>query len=404
MSKRSYRATRAACCAAFFTQAVVINLSPIFFIIYQEKLGISYSMLSMLILINFATQFIVDVLSAKFSYKITHRQAISSACVFCFAGLVLMGVLPQLTNSFAALAVPTVIYSIGGGMTDVFASPISENLPGDHKSLAMSLLHSFYCWGQMAVVIISTLLLRFVGKDLWYIIPFIWSLVPLVNFFNFLTVPIVEPTLNPEENEKSGLKPMLTKKIFIVAMLMMFCAGASEMVISQWSSLFAETGLGLAKSQGDIFGPCAFACMMGIGRLMYGLFGTRINLRNALIFCSVLCVCSYLITSLSPIPLIALIGCALCGLSVSLMWPGVISMTAKKFSGNGTSMFAVLAICGDIGCAAGPWLAGTMANLRSSIPGITIGELNFGILACTVFPILMLAAMAVFVTGSKNKN
>lgn len=400
MSERSYRATRAACCSAYFVQSVVVNLPPLFFVIYQEKFGISYSLLSLLIFISFATQLLVDLFSAKFSSKLNHRAAMCVSSASCFIGLVLLGILPNAVGSFVSLLIPTVIYSVGAGITDVFASPISENLPSKQKSLAMSFLHSFFCWGQMATVIVSTLVLSVIGNDTWYMIPLAWSILPLINFFVFLRVEIIEPQASDETLE---LKELLCKRSFIVAMILMLCAGASEIVISQWSSLFAETGLNVNKALGDIFGPCMFAFMMGCGRMLYGIFGAKLDLKKTIAASSALCVAAYLITSLSPVPWIALAGCALCGISVSLMWPGVLSMVSKKYHANVTAVFAVLAICGDLGCAIGPSIAGAMANAKSLFPSIAMGDLSFGILCCTIFPIAMLIATPFFDGKSKAK-
>jgi fucose permease len=276
----------------------------------------------------------------------------------------------------------------------VLVSPIVESLPGEAKASSMSLLHSFYSWGQVTVIVLSTLALTLLGHDLWFLLPLAWALLPVFTLVKFTKVPLMPPV---EENQRMPLKAMLTSKIFLVAFLLMVCSGAAEQAMAQWASIFAERGLGISKTLGDLFGPCIFAVMMGISRTLYGMKGQKINIHKTLVICSVLCVPSFALTALAPVSALSFFGCALCGLSVSLMWPGMLSLTSAGYPSGGTAMFAILALGGDLGCSAGPWLTGFVADLK---------DLNTGLLAAIVFPVLMLAGLAILkkLFGSKNKS
>ena len=388
--KRTYTGTRIACYTGYFVQAIINCLSPVLFVIYQTEFSLSYSQLSSLVLINFLTQLCVDLLSARYVDRIGHRRAVGLAHILAVAGLVLLAILPRLLpNAFVGLLIPTVIYAFGSGLIEVLISPIIDSLPSDSKASGMSLLHSFYCWGQLAVVLLTTLLLWVIGSENWPWLPLLWALVPFVNFFNFLTVPLVPPV--PAE-EKTPIRQLLRSGFFVAAMLLMLTTGASEQAMSQWSSLFAETSLHVSKVMGDLLGPCMFAVLMGSARLFYGLCGSRLNLRWALLVSAVLCVVSYLLAALSPWPLLSLIGCALCGLSVGLMWPGVFSLTSARFEKGGTTLFALLAVFGDLGCAFGPWMTGEMSALAEAAKG-PISGLSFGLLTAIIFPILMIGLL-----------
>ena len=270
---QNFKSTVFACYRGYITQGIVNNLSPLFFVLFQNKFGISYSLISALILCNFVTQVITDMLSVKYVDRIGYRKSAVIAHALAFLGLVMQGTLPNvLPAPYVGLVLATIVNGVGGGLIEVIISPIVDSCPGDAKASAMSLLHSFYCWGQVGVVLITTLLLRLIGEDLWFIIPILWSLLPLYNLFRFLKVPLM-PTV-PEE-EKTPLKTLFTSKIFLMALLLMLCAGASELAMSQWSSLFAERALGVTKVIGDLLGPCLFAVFMGIGRTIYGVWGEK---------------------------------------------------------------------------------------------------------------------------------
>ncbi len=387
----SYRSTRMACYRSYITQGIANNLSPLFFVIFQREFGISYAMISTLILFNFVTQIAVDGLCVKFIDRIGYRKAMVAAHICCTAGLVMLGLLPKiLPNPFLGLVLATMTTAIGGGAIEVVVSPLIDSLPSEEKEAKMSLLHSFYCWGQVAVVLLTTLAVRLIGQGLWWVLPFFWAILPCCNIFSFARVPMA-PEIPPEE--KTPLGRLGRSPAFWLAMLLMLCAGASELAMSQWSSLFAEQALGAEKLWGDILGPCLFAVFMGIGRTIYGVWGGRLNLRAALVFTAALCVLCYLGAALLPSPMLSLLCCGLCGFSISLMWPGVLSSTAAIFPKGGASMFGLLAVCGDIGCSSGPALAG----LVSEFAGLRTGMLSAG-----VFPAVMLVCLVLGKPGKRG--
>lgn len=396
--KYTFKHTLHACYTGFITQAIVNNLAPLLFIVFQDKYNISFEMVGRLILINFGTQIVADYIAARYADRIGYRRAAVLAHIFCAIGLICLGVLPGiLPNPYTGLMIAAVIYAAGGGFIEVLISPIVESLPGDAKASAMSLLHSFYCWGQMAVVLITTLLLKVLGADIWFLLPVIWSLIPIYNLFRFLKVPLM-PTV-PEE-EKTPVRELFKTRTFVLALVLMMCAGSSELTMSQWSSLFAEKGLQVPKMFGDLLGPFLFALMMVIGRTLYAAFGHKIHLRGALVVSGVLCVICYAVTIFVQIPVVSLLGCAICGLSVSLMWPGTLSLTAKAWPRGGTAMFGLLAIFGDLGASVGPWLAGLISDLTLQAKDLVdIGQayglnpdqlgLKAGLLSAMIFPIML---------------
>ena len=351
------------------------------------------------------------MLSVKYVDRIGYRKSAVIAHALAFLGLVMQGTLPNvLPAPYVGLVLATIVNGVGGGLIEVIISPIVDSCPGDAKASAMSLLHSFYCWGQVGVVLITTLLLRLIGEDLWFIIPILWSLLPLYNLFRFLKVPLM-PTV-PEE-EKTPLKTLFTSKIFLVALLLMLCAGASELAMSQWSSLFAERALGVTKVIGDLLGPCLFAVFMGIGRTIYGVWGEKIHLTGAMVFCAALCILCYLGTALFENPWLSLLSCALCGFSVSLMWPGTFSLTSAAYPKGGTAMFGILAVLGDVGCSVGPALMGAVsgavsgnAKIAASFPNLTADQLGLksGMLFSSVFPAFILIGVLLLTRFHKAAN
>lgn len=383
----TYRHTSAACYTGYIVQAAVNNLPPLLFVTFRNQFNISMEAITLLISINFAIQMLVDVFTAKFIGRIGCKRAAVAAHFFGAAGLAGMGILPFIISPYAGLCISVILSAIGGGLIEVVISPIVDSLPSEKKAASMSLLHSFYCWGQMAVVLITTALLS--SGMSWRYLPLIWAAVPFVNAFFFMLVPVNVPG---EEKHASVLNVLRDKGIWLFIVLM-FCAGAAELAISQWASLFAESGLKLSKAAGDIFGPCLFAACMGAVRLFFGFAGRRLKIRNALALSAGLCVIGYLIAGLSPWPALALAGCAICGLTVGLMWPGTISLCARENT-HGTSIFGLLAMAGDIGCVMGPALVGFISN------GAAEG-LQTGMLAATVFPILMLIALTMLRRKSK---
>ena len=402
--KNTYKNTLNACYLGYITQAIVNNLAPLLFIIFQDEFAITFEMIGRLILVNFGTQIAADYLAARYADRIGYRRAAVIAHVFCAAGLIGLGILPKLLPTpYIGLVIAVMIYAIGGGFIEVLISPIVDSLPGDAKASAMSLLHSFYCWGQVGVVLVTTILIKVLGADIWFVLPIIWALIPIYNMFKFVKVPLM-PTI--AEGEKTPLKKLFSSGTFAIALIMMMCAGSSELAMSQWSSLFAEKGLRVPKLVGDLLGPCLFAVLMGIGRIIYGVFGHKINLKKALLASGALCIVCYAVTVFVQAPIISLLGIALGGLSVSLMWPGTLSLTAEKYPKGGTAMFGLLAIFGDLGASIGPWLAGLVSDLaQGSQRLVAIGEayslnpdqlgLKAGLLTAMIFPVMLFISVAV---------
>jgi fucose permease len=378
MSSLSYRHTLAASYTGYITQAIVNNLAPLLFLTFQRQFGVSLSSLALLITVNFGVQLLVDLAATQFVDRIGYRAAAVAAHLCATLGLFAMGTLPFILPPYPGLLIAVIINALGGGLIEVIISPIVEALPGERKAAAMSLLHSFYCWGCVTVVLLSTLYFNLVGIGMWRYLPMLWALLPLGNVFLFARVPM--KTLTDESRPALSLRSLLRKRVFLILLLMMIASGASELAMAQWSSLFAEAGLGISKTQGDLLGPCAFAVLMGLSRMFFGLLPGRLKLERVLLLSGGLCVISYLITVFSPFPLLALAGCALCGFSVGAMWPGTFSLASRIFPLGGTPMFAILALAGDLGCGAGPGLVGLVMSGTS---------LNRGLLAAVIFPLLL---------------
>lgn len=382
MKKNKYQLTMYACFIGYIVQAIVNNFLPLLFVTFQKTYSIPLTQITLLITLNFGIQLVIDMLSAGFVDKIGYRASAIIAHVCSAAGLVLLTVLPEaFPDPFAGILIAVFIYAIGGGLIEVLISPILEACPTDNKEKAMSLLHSFYCWGHVGVVLISTLFFTLFGIENWKILAVCWAVVPAVNIILFAKAPIY--SLHEEGETGLTLKQLFTRKVFWVMMLMMLCAGASEQAVSQWASTFAEQGLGVSKTIGDLAGPMSFAALMGLSRLLYGKFGDKLDLDKFMRMSCLLCIAAYLCISLVPLPAVGLVGCAVCGFSVGIMWPGTFSKASAAVKGGGTALFAMLALAGDVGCSGGPTLAGF-------ISGCFNGELRAGILAAIVFPVLLL--------------
>lgn len=380
--ENQYNKTITACFVGYIVQAVVNNFTPLLFLFFQKSYHIPLSQITLLVTFNFGIQLLVDLLSVGFIDKIGYRASMIIAHVLSAAGLILLTVLPEiLPVPFIGILIAVMIYAIGGGLLEVLVSPVVEACPSENKEKAMSMLHSFYCWGHAGVVLISTLFFYVAGIENWKILAVIWAVIPIGNAFAFAKIPIA-PLI---EDGESGLelKDLFRIKVFWILLIMMVCAGASEQAVSQWASAFAEKGLGISKAAGDLAGPMAFAVLMGLSRLFYGKYGERIHLERFMIYSSFLCILSYLGISLFSIPLLNLISCAVCGLSVGIMWPGTFSKASAALPKGGTAMFALLALGGDIGCSGGPTLVGMVS-------GISGDNLKMGILAGIIFPVLLL--------------
>ena len=383
--KKNYQNTMYACFTGYIVQAIVNNFVPLLFLTFEKTYQIPLSQITMLITINFGIQLIIDLLSASFVDKIGYRASAVMAHIFSAAGLLSLVILPELfPSAFAGLLTAVVIYAVGGGLIEVLISPIIESCPTDNKEKAMSLLHSFYCWGHVGVVLLSTCFFKFIGIEHWKILACLWAVIPIVNAVVFTKVPIA--SLIEEGEQGLSMGELFKNKLFWILMLMMMCAGASEQAVSQWASTFAEMGLHVSKTAGDLAGPMLFALLMGSARAFYGKFGDKINLKKFMTGSSVLCILSYLIISLSPSPVFSLIGCGICGLSVGIMWPGTFSMASASIRNGGTALFALLALAGDLGCSGGPTLVGAVSSMLSE-------NLKLGILAGIVFPVLLVVGI-----------
>lgn len=378
--KDKYTKTIYACFTGYVVQAIVNNFAPLLFLTFAAEYGISLGRITALIAVNFGVQLTVDLLSAFTADKIGYRRCIVAAHAFSAAGFVLLTALPEIIDPFTGLLIAVVVYATGGGLLEVLVSPIVEALPTSNKEKAMSMLHSFYCWGQAGVVLLSTVYFTIFGTENWKLLALMWAIIPILNLIAFTRVPILTLT---EDNEKGmGITELLKNAVFWLMALMMTASAACELSISQWASAFAESGLGISKTAGDLAGPMFFALLMGTSRALYGKFGDKINLRVAMLGSAALCLVSYLVTSLAQNPLISLFGCGICGFSVGIMWPGTFSTAAAAIRRGGTLMFGLLALAGDLGCSAGPAVVGFVAERAG-------GSLNTGIFAAAAFPALL---------------
>ena len=392
--RHNFKYTVLACYIAYLTQAMVINFTPLLYVTFQTELGLTLSQISLLIAVNFGTQMLTDISSSPIVERIGHRAAVVTAHIFCSAGMIGLYVFPAvMQNDFAAIILSTVICGIGGGLIEVMVSPIMEACPTKHKSAQMSLLHSFYCWGQAGVVLISTLLFAIFGLEHWPLFACLWALIPACDIVLFAVVPINDLV---NEGEGETRRALLSRPLFWALMGLMICSGAAEITMAQWASGFAEAGLGVPKAMGDLLGPCLFALLMGTARVLSALLSGRVSLYTLMGGSCALCILSYLIAVLAPHPVIALLGCGLCGLSVGVLWPGTFSLAAKKLPRGGFPMFAILAFCGDVGCMTGPTLAGRIADACG-------GDLKAAFLFTLLFPICAIALL-ILLRRSKKKQ
>ncbi|MDO4459333.1 MAG: MFS transporter [Clostridia bacterium] len=384
-SKPNYKRTMYSCFVAYIDQAIVASFAPLLFVMFHRSYGIPLSKITLLITINFVVQISVDLLCVKFVDKIGYRAAMILAHLTSAAGFIGLAFLPDLfADPFTGLLIATMVYAIGGGLLEVVVSPIVESCPTDNKEMAMSMLHSFFCWGCLAVVLLTTAFFKIFGIENWKVVACLWAVLPLANMVSFFTCPIA-PLL--EEGEKGlSVRELLRNRNFWIIIVLMACAGASELSVSQWASTFAESTLGISKTLGDIMGPAFFALLMGISRTVYGKFGDKIDLSKFMTGSAVLCIIAYIMISLVPVPAINLIGCGIAGFSVGIFWPGTFSRAAATIRGGGTAMFAIMALFGDLGCSGGPTLVGEISSLCGD--NLSVG-LAFGM----IFPIVMIIGL-----------
>ncbi len=392
-NNKKYGKTKLACYLGFVTQAISANFAPLLFITFHKEYGVSFSQLALISVVFYVTQLIVDLACVRIADKIGYRACIVVSEVTSAVGLAGLAFAPELfSNKLAGILTCVVIYAVGSGLIEVLCSPIIEACPFENKSKMMSLLHSFYCWGAVGVIVGSTVFFNVFGMANWRILACIWALIPLFNVFNFSTCPI-EPIV--EEGKGLKMTQLLKMKKFWVFIILMISAGASEVTMAQWASAFVESALNVPKAWGDLAGPCGFAVFMGLARVLYGKFGEKIDLTIFMIISGTLCFASYLLTALANIPVMGLIGCMACGFSVGIMWPGSISITSKAIPTGGTAMFALLALAGDVGGTVGPAVVGNVSQLADN-------NLKSGVLAGIGFPLVLI--VCVFLARRMDKR
>lgn len=392
---KNYKKTLLACYLGFITQAIAANFAPLLFLKFHSDYGIPLGKIALISGTFFVAQLIVDALCARFADRIGYRKCALAAEMCSAAGLIGLAFLPELLpDSFTGIIISVIVYAVGSGLIEVLGSPIVEACPFEHKEAVMSLLHSFYCWGSVGVILLSTLFFAVWGVDSWRVLACIWAVVPLFNIYNFAVCPIEYLTDDGNGMSAGGL---LRLPLFWIAVILMVCAGASELSMAQWASAYAESALGLSKAIGDLAGPCMFAITMGISRTIYGKYGDRMNLMKFMMGSGLLCLLCYLAASLSGSPLVGLTGCILCGFSVGIMWPGTISICSKRIPAGGTAMFALLAMAGDLGGAFGPGLVGSITQLTND-------NLQMGMLAGCLFPLVLIVSLFILKNFREGQN
>lgn len=390
-NNNKYRKTLIACYLGFITQAIAANFAPLLFLTFHKSLGIPLGKVALVSTAFYFTQLIVDIICAKFVDRIGYRICAVVSEAASAAGLICLAFLPSiLPDPFAGIIISVIIYAIGSGLIEVLGSPIVEACPFEHKEAVMSLLHSFYCWGSVSVILLSTVFFAVFGIENWRWLACIWALIPLYNIYNFASCPIESLV---EDGEGMTIHTLFKTPMFFLGVILMVCAGAAEMSMAQWASAFVESALGLSKTIGDLIGPCLFAVTMGISRVIYGKYGNRIDLSKYMLFSGTLCLACYILSALSLNPLLCLVGCTLCGFSVGIMWPGTISILSKRLPTGGTAMFALLAMAGDLGGSFGPWLVGFTSQMNDN-------NLKAGILVACIFPLVLI----ITVIGIKAKT
>ena len=383
---KNYRKTLLACYLGFITQAIAANFAPLLFLTFHKDYAIPLGRIALISMTLFVTQLVVDVFCAKFVDRIGYRKSIVASCLCSAMGLIGLAFLPDLMpDPFMGILISVMVYAVGSGLVEVLGSPIVEACPFDNKDSVMSLLHSFYCWGSVGVIVLSTAFFAVFGVAQWKWLACVWALIPLYNVYNFLTCPIERLV---ENGKGMRIGELLKTPLFWVCILLMVAAGASELSMAQWASAYAESAIGLTKTMGDLAGPCLFAVTMGLSRIIYGKYGERLNLMRFMLLSGCLCLVCYLLAAVSSSPIIGLIGCVACGFSVGIMWPGTISVSSSRLPSGGTALFALLAMAGDLGGALGPSLVGAMTQHAND-------SLQRGMLVGCVFPVLLIACLVV---------
>ncbi|MGN0522366.1 MAG: MFS transporter [Eubacterium sp.] len=395
MKNLNYKHTITACFIGYIVQAITCNFAPLLFVSWSNEFSVSMTQITAIITMTFFIQIIVDLVSAKFVDKIGYKICLIFAHIFSCSGFIALSILPYaMKNPMTGIVISVILYSTGSGLLEVLVSPVVESCPTDNKAGAMSLLHSFYCWGTVLVIGVSSAYFALFGRDNWKYIALLWAAVSLANAVFFCLVPVKEP----DSAEKAvKISDLFKNKFFIIAIIIMICSGASELAMSQWASTFAEKGLGVSKTVGDLAGPMAFAVLMGAGRVIFSKLSSKIRIEKYLAASAVLCIISYFTASLSPSPVVSLIGCALCGLAVSAMWPGTISLSSQRIPAGGTAMFAFLAFAGDVGCTTGPTFIGFISTAQN-------GDVKKGLTFGFIFPLIIILMLFLIKPLSKKSQ
>lgn len=392
--QKNYKKTLSACYLGFVTQAIAANFAPLLFLTFKDTYGISLEKIALIPMVFYLAQLLIDLVATKYADKIGYRTCVVASQVLSAVGLACMAFLPEvLPTPFIGIMISVVLYAIGSGLVEVLVSPIVEACPFENKDGVMSLLHSFYCWGAVGVIIGSTLFFYLFGVENWKILTLIWALVTLYNIFNFIKCPIERLV---EDGKSIGIKNLFRTPVFWLMIVLMICSGSSESTMAQWASAFTESALNVPKIIGDLAGPCLFAVFMGISRLLYGKFSEKLDLTRVMFICGIMCVGCYLLASLSTIPILGLAGCSICGFAVGIMWPGSISISSQKCPKGGTAMFAFLALAEDLGGTVSPAMVGSISEIAGD-------NLKTGLLAATIFPLILVIALLILKKESKNK-
>ena len=391
----NYKKTLTACYLGFVTQAITANFAPLLFLKFHSAFRIPLGKIALISTVFYLTQLAVDIFCSFFVDRIGYRKCVITSEICAVTGLIGLAFLPDLLpDPLTGIIISVIIYAVGSGLIEVLCSPIVEACPFEHKEAAMSLLHSFYCWGSVGVILLSTVFFAVFGIDSWKWLACIWAIIPLCNIYNFATCPI---DYTVEEGSGMGIRGLFQSPLFWMSIVLMVCAGASEMAMAQWASAFAESALTLSKTTGDLAGPCMFAVTMGISRVIYGKRGDKLDLMKFMIGSGCLCLLCYILASISDRPVLGLIGCIMCGFSVGIMWPGAISICSKRLPNGGTAMFAFLATAGDLGGAFGPGLVGNITQNANN-------DLRRGMMAGCIFPFVLIISLLILKGLYRNKN
>lgn len=414
--QKNYRLTIRACYLVQIAVAALLNVTPILFYFLMSLYNLKLADLGILVLITFIITIAVNLALSRFVDKIGFRLLMIIGTLLAGFGLIAFSVSPFIfkNNVFLGFIISTVIIALGSGVFQLLVSPIINSLPIKDKSGRLARLHSFYAWGAIFTVAFTTLTLELIktslGDKFWFLIPLILSVIPFVCLVLFIFAPLESPA----KEAKQSMKKIILTPFFIMAGLGILASGASEIIISQWASTYIESVLQIDKILGDIVGVCLFALMLGLGRLLYSIYSRKINLSKIMVFSCLLALLCYFIIALSPFAVLSLIAFGLSGLAVSLLWPGILSLTSEKFPKAGTWLFAMLTALGSAGSAVGPYIIGQIGNNAPNLSGVQNLAFNLGIepselglriavLSCAVFPILAFFAI-LYLHKKKNKK